>query len=147
MSIVRWDPFRDMVSLRDAMDRLLEESFVRSSAPSQAPMGLALDITEDENEIVVKGSVPGVKPEDLDISVLGNVLTIKGQFKQEEEQEKKNYLLHERRYGSFSRTVTLPVEVVADKATADFKDGVLTLTLPKVEEVKPKQIKITPTSN
>jgi HSP20 family protein len=143
MSIVRWDPFCDMVSLRDAMDRLVEDSFVRSPAPAEAMVGLALDITEDENEIVVKGSVPGVKPEELEISVLGNTLTIKGQFKQEQEQENKNYLLRERRYGSFGRTVTLPVDVVADKATADFKDGVLTLRLPKVEEVKPKQIKIT----
>ena len=150
-NIVRWEPFSDVVSLRDAMDRLFEESFIqpRFMAPlREGVMGqLALDVLENENEFIVKASVPGLKPEDIDITVVGDTLTIKGQTKTETKQEKQNYLLQERRYGSFQRSLNLPVSVQADKAKADFENGVLTLTLPKAEEVKPKQIKVNIKSN
>jgi len=144
-NIVRWEPFNEMISLRDAIDRLFEESFIqpRWATPLREGMGqLALDVIENPNEFVVKASVPGLKPEDLDITVVGDTLTIKGQTKAEMKQEKENYLLQERRYGAFQRSITLPASVQADKAHADFENGVLTLTLPKVEEVKPKQIKV-----
>jgi HSP20 family protein len=144
-NIVRWDPIRDMVSLREAMDRLFEESFVRPrgwTGTSEGAGTLALDVFEDENEVTVKASIPGIKPEDIDISVTGDVLTIKGETKEEKEEKQGNYHLRERRYGAFQRSITLPTQINADKANADFKNGVLTLALPKVEEVKPKSIQI-----
>jgi HSP20 family protein len=148
-NLTRWEPFNDVVSLRDAMDRLFEESFIqpRIFTPIREGMGgLALDVTENDNELIVKASVPGIKPEDIDITVVGDTLTIKGDVKQETEREgngsKQNYLVRERRWGAFQRSLTLPVVVQAEKARADFENGVLTLTLPKAEEVKPKQIKV-----
>ncbi|MFQ6059026.1 MAG: Hsp20/alpha crystallin family protein [Anaerolineae bacterium] len=146
MALMRWDPFREMMSLRDAMDRLFEESFVRPSrwlVPRWEGVGtLPIDMYETDEDVVVKASVPGVKPEELDISVTGDTLTIKGETRAEEEVKNEYYYCRERRYGAFSRSVTLPVSVKADKAEAVFKNGVLTLTLPKVEEVKPKTIKV-----
>ena len=145
MSIVRWEPFSDLMSLREAMDRLFEESFVRPTSRFLAPYGagdLALDIYETDNDLVVTAAVPGVKPEEVDISITGDTLTIKGETKCETKVEKANYLRQERRYGAFTRTVAIPMPVQADKAEAKFKDGVLTVTIPKAEEVKPKVIKV-----
>jgi HSP20 family protein len=144
-NLVRWEPWSDMVSLRDAMDRLFEESVVRPRAGWLAPLAaesLAVDMYETDEEVVVKTATPGVKPEDIDVSITGDVLTIRGETKAEEKVEKANYIRQERRYGAFSRSLTLLSTVVADKATAEFEGGVLTLTLPKAEEVKPKTIKI-----
>ena len=144
-NLVRWEPWSDLVSLREAMDRLFEESFVRPRAGWLAPLGdgsLAVDMYETDEEVVVKTTVPGVKSEDIDVSITGDVLTIKGETKAEEKVEKANYIRQERRYGAFSRSLTLPSTVVADKATAEFENGVLILTLPKAEEVKPKTIKV-----
>ena len=144
-NLVRWEPWSDLMSLREAMDRLFEESFVRPRAGWLAPLGaetLAVDMYETDDEVVVKTAVPGVKPEDIDVSITGDVLTIKGETKSEEKVEKANYIRQERRYGAFSRSLTLPSMVVADKATAEFENGVLILTLPKAEEVKPKTIKV-----
>ena len=127
------------------MDRLFEESVVRPRAGWMAPLGaesLAVDMYETDEKVVVRTAVPGVKPEDIDVSITGDVLTIKGETKAEEKVEKANYIRQERRYGAFSRSLTLPSTVVADKATAEFENGVLILTLPKAEEVKPKTIKI-----
>lgn len=147
--LVRWNPLREMVTLRDAMDRLFEDSFVR---PYGSPMALdgegfgalALDMYETDGEVVVKASVPGVKPEDLEITVTGNTLSIKGEVKEETEDKKGDYHYKELRFGSFQRSVALPVDVEADRAEATFENGVLNLKLPKVEEVKPKQISIKP---
>ncbi|HID62009.1 MAG TPA: Hsp20/alpha crystallin family protein [Anaerolineae bacterium] len=143
--LVRWEPFRELISLREAMDRLFEESFVRPWGRQLAPLGmevLAVDMYETDDDIVVKASLPGVKPEEVNISVTGNTLTIKGETKAEEEVKEGNYIRRERRYGAFSRTLTLPTQVEVDKAEAVFAQGVLTLTLPKAEEVKPKSIKV-----
>jgi HSP20 family protein len=143
--LTRWEPFRDLVSLREAMDRLFEESFVRPSGAALAPRmagTLAVDMYETDDDVVVKASVPGIDPEDLDISITGDTLTIKGESKAEEEVEEENYIYRERRYGAFSRSMTIPTSVEADKADAQFEDGVLTLRLPKAEEVKPKAIKV-----
>ena len=144
MAIQRWEPFREMVSLRDAMNSLLQESFVRPSGmPADgSPAMLPLDISENENEFIVKASLPGVRPEDVQITVHGDTLTIRGEIKAEEEKKDEHYHLRERRYGQFQRTVSLSTPIVADKAQAQFENGVLTLTLPKAEEAKPKQIKI-----
>ena len=144
-NIVRWEPFRDLISLREAMDRLFVESFIRPRAGWLAPLGagaLAVDMYETDQDVVIKSSVPGVKAEDIDITITGDTLTIKGETKAEEKVEKANYVRQERRYGAFSRSVTLPTTIVAEKAKAEFENGVLTLTLPKAEEVKPKAIKV-----
>ncbi len=143
--LVRWDPFREMISLREAMDRLLDEAFTRPLSLSVGE-GLALvpqiDMYQTNDEVVVKATIPGVKPEDLHITISGDVLTIRGEIKEEEETKDATYLIRERRYGTFSRSVPLPVPVVADKAKAEFENGVLTLTLPKAEEVRPKTIEV-----
>jgi len=134
-----------MVTLREAMDRLLEDSFVRPRgglAPSDGVATLALDVFESADDVTVQASLPGIKPQEVDISITGDVLTIKGEKSEETEEKQGNYHLRERRYGAFQRSVSLPAAVQADKADAVFENGVLTLTLPKVEEVKPKSIKI-----
>lgn len=143
--LTRWEPFRDLVSLREAMDRLFEESVVRPRGTALTPGmrgALAVDMYETDEDVVVKASVPGIDVEDLDISVTGDTLTIKGESQAEEEVEEENYFCRERWYGAFSRSVTIPASVEADKAEADFEDGVLTLRLPKAEEMKPKAIKV-----
>jgi HSP20 family protein len=133
-----------MISLREAMDRLFAESFVGPVARSR-PNGvsaLALDLFEGEDEITVSASIPGVKPEDIDISVTGDVLTIKGESLEEKEEEEGCYHMRERRFGSYQRSIQLPTLVQSDKAKAEFVHGVLTLSLPKAEEAKSKSIKI-----
>jgi HSP20 family protein len=143
--IVRWEPFRELVSLREAMDRLFEESFVRPGGGRLAPAGIeipAVDMYQTDDAVVVKSAIPGIKPEDIDISITGDTLTIRGETRAEEEINEENYIRRERRYGSFCRSLALPLPVVTEKAEAEFENGVLTLTLPKAEEVKPKAIKI-----
>jgi HSP20 family protein len=145
MSIVRWEPLSDFMTLREAMDRLFQESFVsplRKEWLAPAEGALALDVYETEDAVVVKSSIPGVKPDDVEISISGNTLSISGEAKTEEEVKEENYIRRERRYGGFSRSVVLPEGVQADKAEADFEDGVLTLTIPKAPEAKPKVIKV-----
>ena len=143
--LTRWEPFRDLISLREAMDRLFEESVVRprSGELARPTVGsLAVDMYETDEAVVVKSATPGVDPEDIDISITGDTLTIKGETKVEEEVEEENYVYRERRYGSFARSLTIPVPIQADEAEAEFEDGILTLTLPKAEEVRPKAIKV-----
>lgn len=143
--LVRWNPAREMMSLREAMDRLFEESFLRPSwfgIGDAAEAVLPLDIYETDDQVVVKAAAPGVTPKDIEVTITGNVLTIKGEMKAEEKVEKGNYLRQERRYGSFCRQVSLPEGVKTDNVQATFKDGVLTLELPKVEAAKPKTVKV-----
>lgn len=143
-SLIKWEPFSDLISLRDAMERLFEDSFVRMR-PLPSVFGaeaLALDMYETSDSVVIKTGVPGVKPEDVDITITGDTLTIKGETKAEEKVEKSNYIRQERRYGAFHRTVQLPSSLVPDKAEATFENGVLTITIPKSEEAKPKTIKV-----
>lgn len=141
MSIRRWEPFTEMRSLRDAMDRLFEEGWTPPIELSRVGY-LPVDMYQTDKEIVVKAAIPGVKPDDIDVGVVGDVLTIKGERETEEKVEKENYYLQERRYGSFSRSITLPTMVQSDKAEAKYENGVLTLTLPKAEEAKAKKIQI-----
>ena len=141
--LVRWDPFREFRSMRELTDRMLDRYFEAPFSDWEtSSWGLALDVAEDEDEFVVKASVPGIKPEDLDITVTKNTLTIKGEVRQEEEKEEERYHLRERRYGRFARSITLPTSVNADEIEADYEKGVLTLHLPKTEEVKPKRIEV-----
>ena len=146
-NLMRLDPGRDMLSLREAMDRLFEESFLRPGFFGAGESGAAMlpvDMYENENEVVVKAAVPGVKPEEIEVTVTGYLRTIKGEFKSESEQrdEKRNWHRQERRFGSFSRQVTLPAGVNTDACQADFEDGVLTLKLPKAEEARVKRVTI-----
>ena len=144
-SLIRWDPTSELVSLRDAMDRLLGEGFVRPWSNLGTIFGgesPALDMYETDNDVIVEAVLPGVKAEEVDVQVAGNVLTIKGERKEEKKEEKASYIYQEQRYGSFCRSLTLPTEVDVDEAKAEFEHGVLTLTLPKSETVKPKFIKI-----
>jgi HSP20 family protein len=145
MAIERWDPFREMVSLRDAMGSLLQESVVRPGAAWGAggPASLPLDVHETENEFVVKGSLPGIKPEEVHITVHGDTVTIRGETKADEEKKGQTWHLRERRHGMFQRSVSLATPIDSDKAQAKFEHGVLTLTLPKSEKARPKQIKVT----
>lgn len=144
MAIDRWDSYREAVSLSDAMNALFRESFIRpSSVPGQAsPVLLPLDVSENENQFMIKASLPGVKPEDVQITVHGDTLTIPGETKAEEEKKGERWHLRERRSGSFQRSLALATPVNSDKAQAQFEHGVLTLVLPKSEAAKPRQIKV-----
>ena len=143
MAIQRWEPLREMVSLRDAMNSLLQESFVRPvGLMGDGAAFLPLDIAETEDEFIVKASLSGVRPEDVHITARGDTLTIRGEIKAEEEKKGEHYHLRELRQGHFQRSVTLSTPISADKAQAQFENGVLTLKLPKAEEAKPKEIKI-----
>jgi HSP20 family protein len=144
MAIQVWDPFREAISLRDAMSALFQESFIRpASLPAQDGSAvLPLDVSETDDEFVIKASVPGIKPEDVQITVQGDMLTIRGEGRWEEEKDGERWHLRERRFGSFQRSVTLGTPLDADKAQSHYEHGVLTLTLPKAEGAKPRQIKV-----
>ncbi|MBV7331634.1 Hsp20/alpha crystallin family protein [Chloroflexi bacterium TSY] len=149
-TLTRWDPFREMATLRNSLDRFFDEPFFESHR--LWPWRLdeftpAVDVSEEENAYVVKASVPGVNPDDVEVTISDNVLMIKGESKEEKEVDEKNYHLRERRFGSFSRSLTLPMAVEADKVEATHDNGVLHLRLPKSEEVKPKKIAIKAGSN
>lgn len=143
--LIRWDPFREMMSLRDAMDRMFENAFISPRTTSwftEGEIPLALDVVEEDDKYIVKASVPGINPDDLEITYDNNMLTIKGEIKEEKEVEEKRYHIHERRFGTFSRSIVLPSTIDVDKIDAQYKDGILSLSLPKVEEAKPKKIKV-----
>lgn len=140
--LTRWDPFREMVSMRRAVDRLMENSLGEEWDQQSREWSLALDVVENEDSYLIRATVPGVKPEDLEITFNKGMLTIRGELKDESEKTQGQYHLRERRYGAFSRSVTLPANVKADDIQADYLDGILTLTLPKAEEAKPKRIQI-----
>ncbi len=144
MAIHVWDPFREAVSLRDAMNALFQESFIRptTATAQDGASVLPLDVCETENDFVIKASVPGVKPEEVEITVQGDRVTIRGETKVEEESKGERWHLRERRSSSFQRTLNLGTPVNADKAESHYEHGVLTLTLPKAEEAKPRQIKV-----
>lgn len=139
-----WDPFRQLFSLREEIDRLFERP-VTSSVPQDLWLGGAwpsVDLFEDRNELVVKVEVPGLKKEDINISLHDGVLAISGERKTEEKYEDGQTHRNERFVGRFHRALSLPVAVQADKTNASYTDGILTITLPKAEEAKPKQIQI-----
>jgi len=145
MSIMRWQPFSELMSLRQAMERLFEDSFVTPSRIlSTFGPGAAtpIDMYHTANDVVIRAALAGVKPEEVDITITGDTLTIKGETKAEQEIKREDYLYQEHRYGTFSRSVTLPSGLNSDKAEASFDNGILTLTIPKSEEIKPKQIKV-----
>jgi HSP20 family protein len=143
-NLIRWEPMRDMVTLRDAMDRLFDEAFTRPWG-SDGGLGTgtpAVDMYQTDDDVVVKMAVPGMKPEDVQISVTGDVLTVKGETREETDNKEKAYHIREQRWGSFERTLTLPTAVKSDKAQAEFENGMLKISLPKAEDVKPKTITV-----
>ena len=145
MAIERWHPLTDLMTLRQAMDRLFDDSFVRPSRGLETfgrAIAPALDVYQTPSEVMVKATLPGVKGEDVNIDITGDTLTIKGESRAEQEVKREDYLYQERRYGAFSRSVVLPSGLKSDKTEATMEDGVLTLTIPKAEEVKPRAIKV-----
>ncbi|MBN1536153.1 MAG: Hsp20/alpha crystallin family protein [Anaerolineales bacterium] len=143
-SLIRWDPFREMYAMRRNIDRLFDD-FINEEPGEwkrQLSWDLALDVVENKDDFVVKASLPGIKPDDLDITYTENTLTIKGETKEEKEKEEARYHIRERRYGSFTRSITLPRGVRGESIEASYEDGVLTLRLPKSEEIKPKRIAV-----
>jgi HSP20 family protein len=149
MTLVRrTSPLGELVSLRHAMDRLFEDSYVRPRAWSfgtDGSVGLPLDIRNTADTLVVEAALPGVKPEDVEITVEDGTLTISAESREEREETTGETLISEIRRGSVSRSVALPQGLEADKATASFENGVLRLSIPRAEAVKPRQIRITPT--
>ena len=154
LDITRWDPFQEMMSLRDAMNRLMEESFLMPGGTSQetgqlatrgtrgGQRGPALDIVDQNDAFLVRASLPGVRPEDVNIEAQGNQVILRGQIKDEQEQDQGSYLVRERRYGQFVRVFNLPTEVNPQGAEANFENGILTLRLPKTEGARTHQIPI-----
>ncbi len=143
--LMEWRPFREVSRLRREMDRLWEDYFGsgrRALRPLEMEFAPAVDVKETAEAVVVKAEVPGMDAKDINISVTGDVLTIKGEKKAEREEKEENYHLVERSYGSFSRALVLPAAVDMDKIEAKYDKGLLTVTCPKKEEVKPKAIEI-----
>jgi HSP20 family protein len=147
-NITRFDPFSEMVSLRSAMDRLFEDSFVSPltwrTVANGTGINPAVDVHETDDDIVVTAALPGIKPDDLDVTITGQNLALRGELKADETVEHDQYIYRERRFGSFNRSFQLPVRVDGDRADASFSDGILTLRIPKADEVKPRQIRINP---
>jgi HSP20 family protein len=147
MAIVRFEPFRDLVTIQDRMNRLFNEAF-RGPRAGDEDWGLggswapAVDILEQDGNIVLKAELPGVDPKDVDVRVENNTLTLKGERKADHEVKKENYHRVERSYGTFTRSFSLPNVVDTEKIKAEYRDGVLNVTLPTKEEAKPKQISI-----
>jgi len=145
MQLVRWGPIRELSAMREVMNRLWDDSYHRpfrlSTVGDEAALP-AIDISEKNDKIVVKAVMPGVKPEDLDINISGNTLTIKGETKEEHEDNNGKYYHRECYYGNFARSLTIPTGLNTDKADASLENGVLTLSIPKAEELKPKAIKV-----
>lgn len=147
-AITRWDPASELGTMRNVMDRLIEQSFGRipafRSGEDLGTSALGLDVYETNDSYVIKAAVPGVDPDKVDISVDDDVLTIRGEFERKEEATEANYIRRELSYSAFQRSLRLPPTVDADHAKAVFEHGLLTLTLPKKPEAKAHTIKITP---
>jgi HSP20 family protein len=133
-----------MMTLRRAMDRMFEDPFFNQQGEweQQVSWNLAVDVAENQDEYLVKASLPGINPDDIEITYNNNILTIRGEIKEEEERKGETYHLRERRFGSFNRTLSLPTPIKPDAIEARYDAGVLTLRVPKTEEVKPKRIEV-----
>jgi HSP20 family protein len=147
MTLRRWEPIRELALLQNAMDRLFDDSIVRlpavwSGRTEPDLMTIPIDMRETGEHLVVRADLPGLKPAEVEISVTGNLLTLRGEFRAEEEGEAGTVYFRERRFGRFERSLVLPPTVNADQAEAEFAEGVLTVTLPKTEGAKPKRVAI-----
>jgi HSP20 family protein len=150
MTIIRRaNPFDELFTLRRTVDRLFDEDLFHPRTWRAVTLGAepALDVMTTPDELVVRASLPGWKPEDVEITLTGSTLTIAGEMQDEARREDQSWILSEIRRASFSRTLELPEGLIGDRATATYEHGILTLHIPKAEEVKPRQIKITATSD
>ena len=154
-NLTRWEPAREMMTLREAMDRLFDDAFTRPFSlmreGGSSWSSPAIEMYQTDNDVVVKAALPGIKADEVQINVTGDILTIKGETKHEEEKKDKSWhtpalragaSVREHRWGAFERSVRLPTGVMSEKAKADFDHGILTITLPKSEEVKPRTITV-----
>jgi len=145
MAIIRWDPFRDIVTLREKMNRLFEDAVTARGEEKEMISSTwtpSVDIYETENEIVLTAEVPGIDEKDIDIKIENNTLSLQGERKFEKETKEENYHRIERSYGSFFRSFTIPHNVDQDKIEAEHESGVLRILMPKKPETKPKKIKV-----
>lgn len=150
MSIIRWSPMKELEEMRRDMERLFEEFFepLRHrrrwwGRPTEEGVIVPnIELYDRKNELILRVEIPGVDKQDIDLTITENNLTIKGELKKAEEVKEEDYYVAEIRYGTFSRTVPLPIEVDSEKAKATYKDGILEIVLPKKEEAKPKEIKV-----
>jgi len=141
-----WEPFKDLRRIQNEMDQLFTLSWPKAQrdlTDGDAAWRPSLEVYEEPDKIVVKAEIPGIKKEDFAISLMDDILIIKGERKFEHEEKKENYLLFERSYGSFHRTLQLPKPVKADAVKAEYKDGILEIQLPKAEESKTREVKVT----
>ena len=146
MALIRWDPFREMSALQERMNQLFSDvrgqGNVREEELIRSTWIPAVDIFETPEAVVLKAELPGITAQDISVEVKDNILTLKGEKKFEKETKEENYHRMERSYGSFQRAFTLPETVQQEKAKAKFRDGILEIALPKVEEARPRQIKV-----
>jgi HSP20 family protein len=145
MAIIRWDPFRDLSIIQDRMNKLFEESLARSRGEEGAALTAwvpPVDIYETKDAIVVKAELPGIDQKDIEVQVHDNILTIRGERKFESDVKRENFHRIERAYGTFQRSFSIPNTIRQDQVKARFHNGVLEITLPKMEEAKPRQIKV-----
>jgi HSP20 family protein len=147
-NLTRWEPAREMMTLREAMDRLFDDAFTHPFSVMRNGgsnwTSPAIDMYHTDNEVVVKAALPRIKADEVQINVEDDILTIKGEMKQQEEKKDQAWHIREQRWGAIERSITLPSVVMADKAKADFENGILTITLPKSEKAKPRTITIKP---
>jgi HSP20 family protein len=141
-NLIRFEPSSSTLSLREAMDQLFNEAFTHPFGLMHTTEVPSLDMYQTDESVVVRAFLPGVKAKAVQISVNGDLLTIKGEMKEKSDLHEKAYHIREQRYGAFERTLSLPAPVLADHATAEFEDGLLTITLPKLEETKPTTITV-----
>ncbi len=146
-SITRWDPFRELDELQSRLSTLFGRAPVKKEGEGRESLTVAewaplVDIVEDDQHYVIKAELPGVKKEDIKVGVQDDVLTISGQRQYEKEEKDKKFHRIERAYGSFARSFTIPEDADGEKVSAEFKDGMLKVVLPKTERVKPKQIEV-----
>jgi HSP20 family protein len=142
-NLTRWDPFREMEMMSNLLDRVWENTqLTRPRLMSSSAWGLPLDVIEHDDSFLVKASIPGVQPEDIEITFNDQTLTIRGEAKSEVDKDDARYHLQERRFGKFARSITLPTRINADQIEANYHAGVLVLTLPKAEEAKSRRIEV-----
>ena len=144
MTVIRRSPVADVLTVRDAMERLFDDRFWRPLWPwdGEREASPALDLYTTQETVIARIALPGVKPEDVDVTIADDLVTVRGSYEEREEKTETGYVHKELSRGSFSRTFVAPTTIKADAASAEFKDGVLTLTLPKADEVKPKHVKV-----
>ena len=149
MTITKWEPIKDLITLQDRMNRLFDES-MRGIRPGEEALNSALwspavDIYETENEVILKAELPEINQKDIDIQVENNTLVLRGERRFEKEAKRENFHRIERAYGAFARSFTLPAAIDQERIRADYKDGILKVVMPKREEIKPKQIRVSVT--